>query len=64
MHNETQANLALHQTYMQRGWKTGTTFTHPGRMHYTPRATPKPVRVNARYVALLAILCAAVITFA
>lgn len=42
MRTETQANLALHQTYVRRGWTTGATFTRPGRMHYTPRATPKP----------------------
>ena len=54
MRTETQANLAMHQTYMQRGWKTGTTFTRPGRMHYAPRATPKP-GLFARLLSLLGV---------
>ena len=47
MKTEYQANLALHQTYMVRGWKTGVHFARPGRQHYTLPAQAKPGFVGA-----------------
>ena len=39
--NEHAANLALHHTYMLRGWRTGMTLCVPsnGRSHYVPMAS-------------------------
>lgn len=58
MQSEHAANLALHHSYMVRGWMTGTTFTAPsnGRSHYTPEPAAVPIKGRARGY-LFVVLC-------